>query len=211
MCDPRSTRSADPSWIAYAFNLLLCAAVDFGTPFVVMKKGLQGALQKRFAREEYTKLFGDTVLPNMVQQDSVTSKYLVNELCAGIKQQGLPTYFGTISPNHSLFPGLAQLHRILVETGSDPTALAVLMQRCWHRASGLLLRWIQHGVDHPLGKVRHVWARHEFQTDSGNLSHLNFFVWTSEKHIGNPKASARHSSERECAASKRTVKPLLRE
>ena len=49
-----------------------------------------------------------------------------------------------------------------------------------YRSFLLFIQWIIHGREQPLGKVRHVWYRHEFQPDVGNLSHVHMMVWTTE-------------------------------
>ena len=59
----------------------------------------------------------------------------VNELCAKIKADGIPVYFGSVGVNHGGFPGIKEIHKVLVETNCDYAALSVLMQRTWHRAT----------------------------------------------------------------------------
>lgn len=48
------------------------------------------------------------------------------------------------------------------------------------RSVNLLTRWIIYGEEQPLGEIEHVWYRHEYQPDVGNMSHVHMLLWTKE-------------------------------
>lgn len=57
----------------------------------------------------------------------------------------------------------------------------------FHRSANLFVQWLRFGKEKPMGNVTHVWYRHEFQPDVGNLSHIHMLVWTTEQMArGNP-------------------------
>ena len=78
-----------------------------------------------------------------------------------------------------------EVYTVIVENGANPEMFVVILQRAWHRATDLFLRWVLYSAERPLGAVRHIWGRHEFQTNVGSFSPLHCLIWTTED-VGNP-------------------------
>lgn len=80
----------------------------------------------------------------------------------------------TISCFHTPLPtSIAMTH--LPHRDHHPPAVHI------HRRSvDLYINWIRHGREKAMGEVTHVWCRHEFQPDVGNLSHLHMIVWNKD-------------------------------
>ena len=187
LCDAESTRATDPSWIAYAFNVLLAEIMDRGPSLSAVKRGMQSLLHD-YPKHPISQ-YADTVLPSLLH-DQKSAQARVNELCASIADFGLPTYFGTLTCNQPLFPGVREIHELLRKSKKDKVdamPYMVLFLRTWHRCCNIFVEWLCNGTDAPLGHIRHAWARHEFQIDVGNFPHLHFFAWTDE-NVGDPSA-----------------------
>lgn len=59
-------------------------------------------------------------------------------------------------------------------------ASCVPMVRNWMEVSELYMHYIAKSPERPLGKVKKIWWRHEYQETKGNLSHIHCLIWIEE-------------------------------
>ena len=177
--DPYSSRSHDPSWAAFAFNVMLMRLLGRGPSVTLVKRGLQAALQDYNSQKEYSERFGDQVLPGFMY-DRQEAQRNVDLLCAAVRKWGPMTYFGTFTCNALHFPGVREVYRRLHRKRMDPRLFAVHMQRAWYRASQAFMRLIREDPAKPLGNVVHMLAHAEWQTDSPNFNHWHLGIWTDD-------------------------------
>lgn len=178
LTDLSSTRSSDEAWISYAFSALLMKRLETDRRLPIVRRGLDHALGAN-TQAAYAEQFGEHVLPGLLYDEKTAHRH-INEICSAIKRLGWPTYFHTQTCNMQNFPGVADVYDSIRDLGHDVRHYEAYIVRRWHRAAHLFMQWLLHGTDHPLGEVRHMWCRHEFQTDVGNLSHLHMLLWTEE-------------------------------
>lgn len=178
LSDCASTRAYDESWIAYAFSALLMKRLDTDQRRPLIRRGLNHALRHN-TEKEYEERFGEHIMPSMLYDERQAHRH-ISEICAAIRRFGWPTYFHTQTCNQREFPGLADTYKTIADTQHDVRHFEAYIVRRWHRSAHLFAQWILHGTDKPLGNVRHLWYRHEFQTDIGNLPHLHMLIWTDE-------------------------------
>jgi hypothetical protein len=60
---------------------------------------------------------------------------------------------------------------------------SVYMLRQWMEVSMLYMRYITYSDKRPLGKVKKIWWRHEYQDTMGNLSHIHSLIWLEKEPL----------------------------
>ena len=148
---------------------------------ILVKRGMQHAIYAKGTgspTDRYQKRFGDQILPSM-PFDEVDAQRKVRELAEMIKCRGNPTYFITFTCNQPRFPGVAQVHKALQDSGQDPIPWGGYLQRVWHRSTRLLLQWLAND-DSVLGSWTDSMSRYEFQDEKANLSHIHMLAWTDD-------------------------------
>ena len=57
---------------------------------------------------------------------------------------------------------------------------AMFMLCQWMEISMIYMNYIAFSDEHPLGEVKHIWWRHEYQDTMGNLSHIHALIWLKD-------------------------------
>jgi hypothetical protein len=55
------------------------------------------------------------------------------------------------------------------------------MLRQWMEVAMLYMEYIAYSDERPLGKVKNIWWRHEYQDTMGNLSHIHSLIWLEDE------------------------------
>ena len=66
LCDPHSTRQCDPSWLAFAFNIVLMRILDKAPHVKFVQQGMAEALWNYRSQDEYGARFGHRVYQNLL-------------------------------------------------------------------------------------------------------------------------------------------------
>jgi len=176
-----NTWAFDADYWAYAFMIEMLRLCEHSSATILVKRGMDHAICARNSKDrggQYEKRFGDQILPHM-PFDEADAQKKVRELAAMVKCRGNPTYFFTITCNQPKFPGLAQFHEALLDSGQDPMPWAPYLTRLWHRSTRLLLEWLTND-DTVMGAWTDLMWRHEFQNEKANLSHIHALAFTQD-------------------------------
>ena len=123
-----------------------------------------------------------------LQFDKADSRVRVNELAALLSSEAA-TFFLTSTCNQKEHFGVAPIFDALEkkfdrnnkqEWERAVQAEIVLLTRAWYRAAEAVMRYIEKSPEKPLGTVKNLWYRYEFQSTVGNLPHIHAVVWTVE-------------------------------
>ena len=172
--------ASNAAYIQFAFDVVFNSILKHHDSRVVLKRGWQDIKH------------GSTVYSPETQLkfDVADSRKNVMELSAAMATES-PTYFLTLTCNQSEHPGVAPIFRALQKfiekhKGHDDVIKAAVqaemipMLRAWERAANLLMHFIEKSPDQPLGPIKKIWYRFEFQTTRGNFPHIHCIIWTGE-------------------------------
>jgi hypothetical protein len=183
--------STDSRYITYAFDCVTNLNLRGEDSRVLLSHGLGSHGPKECGVGRKEQLF---------DSDSIDSRPMVNRLCAAIAKE-TPQYFYTHTTNQREHFGLAKLKQWLDSDeivdqfciGSKATMMtqddirqsilsgsAVFMLRQWMEISMIYMQYIAHSDERPLGKVKKIWWRHEYQDTMGNLSHIHSLIWLDD-------------------------------
>ena len=182
--------ASEPDYLSWAFDVIMNYVANFNTVEMSLRKGPEFLLRKResdglnVGQKEGGMMF-----------DAVESRGPVNELAALVRERGKWDYFVTLTCNDEYTPGVSALNRHIrayaKHYSSDPkeqmkvyTAGMPAMLRAWHRFVSYFWLWVVEGPDHPLGHVKSLWYRYEFQDSGapGNKPHVHGGVTLDENY-----------------------------
>jgi hypothetical protein len=66
----------------------------------------------------------------------------------------------------------------IFESVTQEAAVSLLLN--WMIVSEIWMNYIAESPEQPLGKVKNIWYRHEFQDCQGNLSHIHALIWVEK-------------------------------
>ncbi len=189
LSDTASMTSTDTRYASYAFDCLMNLNLRGQDSRVLLSQSLgsHGPSKSGVAQRE-----------QLFDNDSIDSRPVVNHLSAAVAEKS-PDMFYTHTANQKAHFGLSRLKEWLdseeiVDQYCLPGASekvradvqqslfegsAIFMCRQWMEISEIYIRYIAYSPEMPLGKVNDLWARHEFQDDKANLSHLHFLIFLS--------------------------------
>ncbi|KAF4744372.1 hypothetical protein FOZ62_013971, partial [Perkinsus olseni] len=179
--DPTLLTSTDPRVIQFYFDSLFNRELSHSDTRVVLSRGWE-----HLSSDPST--FQTLQTEGRLPFGEADSRTRVNELAAEIAHEQ-PTYFYTHSCNQSQHFGVKYIFNWVEEhfANSSPEeynsavqAALVPILRAWERAGTYLMRYIENSPEQPLGPVKKIWWRWEFQTSRGNLPHIHALVWTGE-------------------------------
>jgi hypothetical protein len=186
--------STDSRYITYAFDCVTNLNLRGEDSRFLLSRGLGSHGPKECGVGRKEQLF---------DSDSIDSRPVVNRLCAAIAKE-TPQYFYTHTANQREHFGLAKLKQWLDSDeivdqfciGSKATMMtqddirqsilsgsAVFMLRQWMEISMIYMQYIAHSDERPLGKVKKIWWRHEYQDTMGNLSHIHSLIWLDDGEL----------------------------
>lgn len=181
LMDPTLLTSTDPRVIQFYFDALFNLQLSRSDTRIILSRGWEHLSPDQ---SMYQTLQTEGRLPF----GEADSRKRVNELAAEIAKEQ-PTYFYTHSCNQSehfgvkpIFDWIDNNYRGCSKEVRDSAVQASLipMVRAWERASTYLMNYIKDSPEQPLGPVKKLWWRWEFQTTRGNLPHIHALVWTGE-------------------------------
>jgi hypothetical protein len=183
--------ACEPDYISWAFDVVMNYIVNYNTVEMSLRKGPEFLMRKtnddgfHIGQKESGIMF-----------DAIESRGPVNELAAFVRDQGKWDYFVTLTCNDRFTPGVASLFKHVNEYANSCSAdKKVQMQiltagmpsilRAWYRYVQYFWMWVMDGPDRPLGKVKSVWYRFEFQDAGapGNKPHVHAGVTLDERYI----------------------------
>jgi len=190
--NPSLLCSTDPRYIFHAFDCFTNLNLRGEDSRLVLSRG--------FVEKQGTG--GVTAnRSQMFNTDSVDSRPVVNRLAAALGEEQA-TYFYTQTCNQSEFFGVSPIKRWIdslefereVENSygnltadekeevlkAAKQAACVSMVRNWMEVSEIYMHYLAKSPERPLGKVKKIWWRHEYQDSSGNLSHIHCLIWTED-------------------------------
>ena len=192
--------STDPRYIAFCFDNFLNLQTRHTHTRLILHRGLWNVgLGRSIASKEC-----------MYDVDSIENRPVVNKLAAAVAENQA-TYFYTHTCNQEDHFGLRnikkwidsyELESIIISKISGIKGLtknieryrdelkksiiqssAVIMLRNWMEVSSIWMNYITTSTERPLGNVKQIWWRHEYQDTKGNLSHIHALVWTESEPI----------------------------
>ncbi|KAF4741263.1 hypothetical protein FOZ63_029320, partial [Perkinsus olseni] len=181
LMDPTLLTSTDPRVIQFYFDALFNLQLSRSDTRIILSRGWEHLSPDQSL---YQTLQTEGRLPF----GEADSRKRVNELAAEIAIEQ-PTYFYTHSCNQSehfgvkpIFDWIESNYRGCSKEVRDGAVQASLipMVRAWERAGTYLMNYIKDSPEQPLGPVKKLWWRWEFQTTRGNLPHIHALVWTGE-------------------------------
>ena len=133
----------------------------------------------------------------MFDVDMVDSRPVVNMLSAAGRDEP-HTLFATWTANQKEHFGLKEIkqwsdsdellneicHHHSVNTYAErdelkrslDQSLAVILLQNWMETTEIFMSYIAKSKEYPLGKVKRIWYRHEYQDAAGNLSHIHSLI-----------------------------------
>ena len=177
--------ASNPAYIQFAFDVVFNSILKQHDTRVVLKRGWQDIKHGSSSYNPETSL----------KFDVADSRKNVMELGAAIASEP-PTYFLTLTCNQSQHPGVAPIFQALQRfldkyKGNEAMTKAIVqsemvnMIRAWERAANILMDFIEKSPDQPLGPVKKIWYRFEFQSSKGNFPHIHCIIWTGEDKFSN--------------------------
>ena len=179
--------SSDPRYVQYVFDTIFNLHLRENDTRVVLNRGW-GEAAKTYRQSQRVK-------EGALFFDQCDSRKNVNELSAALKEQAA-TYFFTYTCSQSTHPGIRKIFAALeskypAETTNKEVRNAAIqaemipMLRAWERASRLIMKFIETSHEQPLGKVRKIWYRYEFQDQTSAFPHIHALIWTGENVFSN--------------------------
>ena len=167
--------ASNPAYIQIAFDVVFNSILKHHDTRVVLKRGWQDI---KHGSSSYNP-------ESSLKFDVADSRRNVMELGAAIASEPL-TYFLTLTCNQSQHPGVAPIFQALQKylvkyKGNEAMTKAIVqsemvtMIRAWERAANILMDFIEKSPDQPLGPVKKICYRFEFQSSKGNFPHIASF------------------------------------
>ena len=174
--------SSDPRYIQYAFDSVFNLQLRGKDSRIVLNRGWAHASESNVASQQYKE--------GSMFFDQSDSRKNVNELSSALKEEAA-TYFFTYTCSQSTHPGVRKIFEALQAKYPESTtpkeirnaavqAEMVTMLRAWERSSRYVMKYIQSSHEAPLGTVRKLWYRYEFQNETSAFPHIHALIWTSE-------------------------------
>lgn len=198
LCRPYSFTATDPDYRGLCFDWMFNVHFKDRDSRFIFSRGAESILDPLGdgISDDFLKTTGfassrSRELP-FAEYDSTRA---VSELCAAAKQHGLSHFF-TLSLNQASFPGVRIWYNLLQEHALPRESFLVDLCRIWERSSRLLLDWLEHGEELPLGaQVTNIWARYEFQTAEAHPPHLHVFFSVAGEPDGYKSATTASVAE----------------
>ncbi len=190
--------STNNKYIAFCFDKFLNLQTRNTHTRIILNRGLWNCGLGKSVPEKDEPLF---------DVDSIESRPIVNKLAAAVAEEQA-TYFYTHTCNQQDHFGIRQIKRwidsndletIILEKFKNIPGLtknisryieelkisiiqsaAVSMLRNWMEVSIIWMNYIRYSEEKPLGKVKNIWWRHEYQDTKGNLSHIHALIWVDK-------------------------------
>ena len=169
--------STDPRVIQIYFDCFLNFQAQYCDTRFVLNRGLQEFRSQESEKSEAR-----------VRMNEEDSRKVVNELVAAIRSEE-PTFFLTFTLNQSRMFGVAPLYRLVEKNVRNLSAskrkniiegFMPLYMRLWERAATFFIKYLEKSTEKPLGTIKNIFPRFEFQTSKGNAPHLHVIIWTTE-------------------------------
>lgn len=190
--------STNSKYIAFCFDNFLNLQRRHSDSRIILHRGLwNSGLGKSVTDSNHS----------MFDVDCIESRPVVNKLAAAVAEQQA-TYFYTHTCNQENHFGMQQIKQwldsyeledIILSKFSSMTSLthnilrykeeikssliqsaAIPMLRNWMEVSAIWMNYIKNSNERPLGKIRNIWWRHEYQDTKGNLSHIHALIWVDK-------------------------------
>ncbi len=193
--------STDPRYISFCFDQFLNLQTRHTHTRLILNRGLWNVGLGR-------SLF--TTKESMYDVESIENRPVVNKLAAAVAENQA-TYFYTHTCNQEDHFGIRnikkwidsyELESIIISKINAIKGLtenieryrdelkksiiqssAVIMLRNWMEVSTIWMDYIKTSKERPLGKVKQIWWRHEYQDTKGNLSHIHALIWNESEPI----------------------------
>lgn len=196
--------ASEPDYLCWVFDIIMNYIANYNSIELALRKGPEFLMRQtkgdglNIGTKETGMMF-----------DTIESKGPVNELAALVKDQGKWDYFITITCNDEYTPGVATLNKHVQKVATSfsiykkerlriVTAAMPAMLRAWHRFVRYFFKWVMDGPVPPLGKVKALWYRFEFQDAGapGNKPHVHAGVTVQDSSISEQdKASIVHAHD----------------
>ena len=173
--------SSSPFYQAFAFDTIFNQQLNTADSRIILHRGWQELASKnaRSVSKDGT-----------MRMESDESYRNVRELSAALANEPA-TYFYTYTCNQSEHPGVKPIFEALrakfsEHSHSSETINAAIqaelstMLRAWERSSRLMMKYIEKSPEQPLGPVKKLWYRYEFQDKTGAFPHIHALIWTGE-------------------------------
>ena len=188
LSNPSLRCSSDPRYVFYAYDCVANISLRGEDTRIILSRGFvesqgTGGLKANRSREFNT--------------DAVDSRPVVNRLAAAMGERNF-TYFFTQTVNQSGFFGIKpmkdwidsqEFKTLLLQGRTNLTfeekeelwtagkeSSCVPLVRQWMEVSEIFMTYIAKSEEQPLGKVEHIWWRHEYQSAKANLSHIHALI-----------------------------------
>lgn len=199
--NPSLLTSTDYRYIAFCFDNFLNLQSRHTHTRLILHRGLWNSGLGRSIVSSRESLF---------DVDSIEKRPIVNKLAAAVAQKQA-TYFYTHTCNQQEHFGVRKLKKWIdsdeleslimskvggingltshIERyrdelkGSIVQSSAVVMLRNWMEVSSIWMNYIKNSKERPLGEVKRIWWRHEYQDTKGNLSHIHALIWIDENEM----------------------------
>jgi hypothetical protein len=167
----------------FVFNTILNERLIGVSPYMVAKKGVEVLDETVVRKQEGSMVFEDFDCTNRVQE------------LAAMHREMTWTMFHTLTANDEGTPGLEELTESIKNACNgkyDPQIVRVdmiprkiselgLHLRIWERFVRRYVDWILHSEDEPVGPVKYVWMRYEWQTSGGSAKpHVHMGICLNE-------------------------------
>jgi len=191
--------STDPRYICYAFDSLVNLGMRGGDSRVILSRGFA-------SKQGSCGIKGEKDALRTFDTDTTDSRPVVHRLAAAVAQEQA-RYFYTHTCNQRDHFGVCRIKEwidseeyivALCESHGqnswDETArcelrkagimsAAVVLLRNWMETAEIFMKYIANSPEEPLGRVRKIWWRHEYQDGVGNLSHIHSLIWLEDESM----------------------------
>ena len=200
-----NTASTDPRYLSFMFDALANGALEGQDTRVVLSRGFEESMGPAGMRMRNSE--------DDFYTDTIDNRQNVHNLCASEKDSA-STLFITLTCNQRDHFGVAPIKRYIDdgaalenyvrfyeenfpnEKSLSPSFLRevqsslveasrTLTVRNWLEVKTLLLHYMYKSPEKPLGNVRKLFSRDEYQSDVGNLCHLHMLVTLDAKYDEN--------------------------
>jgi len=185
--------STDPRYICYAFDSMVNLGLRGEDSRVILSRGFAN-------KQGRDGIKGDKDSHRRFDTDTTDSRPTVHRLAAAVGQEQA-RYFYTHTCNQKSHFGISRvknwidseeyLSLLLTAHGKEEhdegarrefrqagiASAAVVLLRNWMETAEIYMNYIANSPEQPLGKVRKIWWRHEYQDGVGNLSHIHALIW----------------------------------
>ena len=193
---PSSATSSDPRYIAHCYDVMANMAASQSDTRLIVERGLT-------VPNEKGDCLGVRGSKDSELLGSVDSKQMVKNLCTSQKKVKW-SYFLTYTANHTHHFGLKKIRDWINKKGwsdSYPNYKSLstrdqkeidnavsqaslgLITRIWEEVSKLFLDFLVKSEHSPWKKVAAVFARREYQKESGNVAHSHIILAVDEENL----------------------------